>query len=161
MPRASVPISWPNASSRLSKSGKACEPCHAQVHARHEHRHPRHQEPAASPARAIQPAPGQICISSVKWMELVYGAEKSMQVERNLSDVQGSAARLEVLPYENAAATHTGQIHAELARLGTPIGPYDQMTAGHARSQGLIVVTNNVREFQRIPGLRLQNWLAD
>lgn len=104
---------------------------------------------------------GQICISSVTLMELVYGAEKSSQVERNLQDIQGLTARLDVLAYEDFAAAHTGQIRAELARLGTPLGPYDQMIAGHARSQGLIVVTNNLREFQRVPGLRLENWLDD
>lgn len=103
---------------------------------------------------------GQLCISSVTLMELVYGAENSMQPERNLQDIQGFTARLAVLPYENAAATHTGQLRAELRRLGTPIGPYDQMIAGHARSQGLIVVTNNLRAFGRVPGLRTENWLV-
>jgi tRNA(fMet)-specific endonuclease VapC len=57
------------------------------------------------------------------------------------------------------AATHFGQLRAELAKIGKPIGPYDQMIAGHARSLGLILVTNNVREFERVPGLRLENWI--
>lgn len=102
---------------------------------------------------------GQLSISSVTLMELVYGAENSSQPERNLEDIREFTARLTVLPYENAAATHTGQIRAELRRLGTPIGPYDQMIAGHARSQGLIVVINNLKEFERVPGLRTENWL--
>jgi len=102
---------------------------------------------------------GQMCISSVTLMELIYGAEKSANVERNLRDVEGFAARMEVLPYEDRAAEHSGQLRAELARAGTPIGPYDQMIAGHARAAGLILVTNNIKEFERVEGLRLDNWV--
>ncbi len=87
-----------------------------------------------------------------------YGAEKSAAPERNLAVIEGFAARLEVLPYDRPAAIHSGQIRAELANQGQPIGPYDQMIAGHARSQGLIVVTNNSREFCRVAGLRLEDW---
>ncbi len=104
---------------------------------------------------------GQMCISTVTLMELTYGAEKSSNPERNLADVEGFAARLEVLSYDPTAAAHTGQLRAELARAGTPIGPYDQMIAGHARSQGLIVVTNNLREFDRVPGLRVVDWVTN
>ena len=101
---------------------------------------------------------GQICISTVTLMELVYGAEKSSNPERNLADVEGLAARLDVLDYDDIAATHTGQIRAELGKIGKPIGPYDQMIAGHARSRGLIIVTNNEKEFNRVPGIRVENW---
>lgn len=101
---------------------------------------------------------GQLCISSVSLMELIYGAEKSASPERNLAVVEGLAARLEVMSYDELAATHTGQLHAELARNGTPIGPYDQLIAGHARSRGLIMVTNNRREFDRVAGLRIEDW---
>lgn len=102
---------------------------------------------------------GQLCISTVTLMELIYGAEKSAAPERNLSVVEGFAARLEVLNYDSHAAAHSGQLRAELARAGTPIGPYDQMIAGHARSLGLVLVSNNVREFIRVPGLRVEDWL--
>ena len=91
-------------------------------------------------------------------MELIYGAEKSANPETILPVVYGFASRLEVLSYDEPAASHTGQLRAELARSGTPIGPYDQMIAGHARSRGLIVVTNNRREFDRVPGLRVDDW---
>lgn len=101
---------------------------------------------------------GQLCMSSVSLMELIYGAEKSASPERNLAVVEGFAARLEVLSYDEIAATHTGQLRAELARNGTPIGPYDQLIAGHARSRGMIVVTNNRREFDRVAGLRVEDW---
>ncbi|WP_095058269.1 tRNA(fMet)-specific endonuclease VapC [Pseudomonas sp. Irchel s3f7] len=101
----------------------------------------------------------QLCISAVTLMELIYGAEKSAAPEKNLAVVEGFAARLEVLPFDNEAAAHTGMIRCELAKVGTPIGPYDQMIAGHARSRGLIVVTNNLREFARAPGLRVEDWV--
>lgn len=101
---------------------------------------------------------GQMCVSTVTQMELIYGAEKSSAVARNLRDVESFLARLEVKDFDAAAATHTGQIRAELAKAGTPIGPYDQMIAGHARALGLTVVTNNVTEFQRVAGLRVANW---
>lgn len=102
---------------------------------------------------------GQICISSVTLMELIYGAERSAKPEQNLSDIEGLAARMEVLSYGDTAAAHTGQIRAELAGRGKPIGSYDQMIAGHARSEGLILVTNNLREFKRVDGLRVENWV--
>ena len=93
-------------------------------------------------------------------MELVYGAERSANPEQNLRVLEGFAARLDMLSYDAGAATHPGQIRAELAAAGTPIGPYDQMIAGHARSLGLIVVTNNVKEFKRVEGLRVDNWVT-
>jgi tRNA(fMet)-specific endonuclease VapC len=102
---------------------------------------------------------GQLCISAVTLMELIYGAEKSATPEKNLAVIEGFAARLEVLPFDNEAAAHTGMIRSELAKAGTPIGPYDHMIAGHARSRGLIVVTNNVREFAGVPGLRVEDWV--
>jgi tRNA(fMet)-specific endonuclease VapC len=101
----------------------------------------------------------QMCISSVTVMELLYGVELSAQQQRNLSDVEGFIARLEVLDYDTVAAAHTAQIRAELRKAGTQIGPYDQMIAGHARSRGLVVVTNNMKEFQRVAGLRVEDWM--
>jgi tRNA(fMet)-specific endonuclease VapC len=102
---------------------------------------------------------GQLCISTVTLMELIYGAEKSSAPEKNLSVIEGLAARLDVLAYDNGAAAHSGQLRAELAKSGNPIGPYDTMIAGHARSQGLILVTNNGREFNRVSGLRVEDWV--
>jgi len=102
----------------------------------------------------------QLAISTVTLAELHYGAEKSERRQQNLDVIEGFAARLEVLAFGGKAAVHSGQIRAELAGQGTPIGPYDVMIAGHARSEGLIVVTNNTREFQRVAGLRVENWNA-
>ena len=102
---------------------------------------------------------GALCISSVTVMELVYGAEKSLKRSLNMNRVEEFTARLEVLSFGDKAATHCGQIRAELARRGMPIGPYDSMIAGHARSEGLTIVTNNSREFTRVEGLLCTNWL--
>jgi len=100
-----------------------------------------------------------MCISAVTWGELVYSAEKSAHPARNLADIEEMAARLEIAPFEALAAAHFGQLRVELYRIGQPIGPYDMMIAGHARSMGLILVTNNVKEFERVPGLRVENWV--
>ena len=102
---------------------------------------------------------GRMCISSITSMELVYGAERSSNPDRNLTSLEGFVARMDVLPLDDSAAAHAGQIRAELARLGMPIGPYDQLIAGHARSQGLVLVTNNEKEFARVPGLRTETWV--
>lgn len=103
---------------------------------------------------------GQMCISTVTLGELIYGAERSAQPERNLADIEGLAARLEVRPFDAEAAMHFGQLRAELYSLGSPIGPYDMMIAGHARALGLTLVTNNLKEFERVPGLRFENWVG-
>jgi tRNA(fMet)-specific endonuclease VapC len=70
-----------------------------------------------------------------------------------------TAARLEIAPFDALSAMHFGQLRSELASTERLIGPYEMMIAGHARSLGLILVTNNVREFERVPGLRVENWV--
>ena len=101
----------------------------------------------------------QMSISTVTVGELIYGAERSSQPERNMADIEGLIARLEVLEFDASAAYHFGQLRAELYSKGQPIGPYDMMLAGQARSRGLILVSNNVKEFERVPGLRMENWV--
>ena len=100
----------------------------------------------------------QLCISSITLGELHYGAEKSARRADNLIAIQHFTARLEVLAFEAKAAAHYGQVRAELERAGAICGPHDMQIGGHARSEGLIVVTNNMREFSRMPGLRAENW---
>ena len=102
---------------------------------------------------------GQLCISAVTYMELVYGAERSSAPAANLKVVEGFCGRLEVLAFDSGASAQAAQIRADMAAKGTPIGPYDIMIAGHARSLGLVLVTNNQREFERVDGLRLDNWV--
>ena len=84
---------------------------------------------------------GQMCISSISLGELVFGAEHSLQVERNLADIEMMIAQLDVLPFGMIEANHFGRIRSELYRIGQPIGPYDMMIAGHARATGMILVT--------------------
>lgn len=103
----------------------------------------------------------RLAISMVTLMELYFGAEKSAHPKRNRDVVEAFAARLQVLDYGAKAALHTAEIRATLGAAGTPIGPYDAMIAGHGRSEGLIMVTNNRREFDRVDGLQIENWLDD
>ncbi len=102
----------------------------------------------------------QLCSSTITLGELHYGAEKSARPAKNLAGLAQFVARLEVLPFGDKAAAHYGQLRAELERAGTPCGSYDMQIGGHARSEGLIVVTNNMREFGRMPGVRAENWVA-
>ena len=100
----------------------------------------------------------QICVSTITLSELAFGAEKSIKPAENLLVVEHFAGGLEVLPFDEGAALHSGEIRAALMRKGRPIGAYDLLIGAHARSQGLVLVTNNPREFQRIDGLRLETW---
>lgn len=100
-----------------------------------------------------------LCISSITLAELLYGAEKSARRARNLEEIATFISRLEVLDFGAKAAEHFGQLRAELERAGTPAGAYDMLIGAHARSEGLIVVTNNRREYDRMPGLRVENWV--
>ncbi|MBW1891445.1 MAG: tRNA(fMet)-specific endonuclease VapC [Deltaproteobacteria bacterium] len=100
----------------------------------------------------------QMCISSITLAELLHGVEKSAMPDHNLRQVEDFISRLEVLTYGSKAATHYGDIRADLERKGTPIGVNDLHIAGHARSEGLTLVTNNLREFERVEALRLVNW---
>lgn len=104
---------------------------------------------------------GQLCVSAVTAMELMFGAAKSSAPARTQEQVEGFLARLDVMDYDAGAASNTAELRGELGRSGTPIGPYDVMIAGHARALGLVLVTNNEREFQRVPGLRLENWAVE
>lgn len=102
---------------------------------------------------------GHMAISSITVAELVHGAEKSQFPARNLNVVDDFCSRLVVLPYTLEAAYHYGSIRAALEQNGQTIGVNDLHLAGHARSQGLTLVSNNLREFERVPGLLLENWV--
>jgi tRNA(fMet)-specific endonuclease VapC len=102
---------------------------------------------------------GQMCISTITLAELLHGVEKSSMITKNLRKVEDFVSRLEVLPYENTAASHYGDIRTNLEKKGTVIGVNDLHIAAHARSEGFILVSNNVREFERVEGLRLENWI--
>jgi tRNA(fMet)-specific endonuclease VapC len=91
----------------------------------------------------------QICISTITLAELYYGVEKSSRRAQDLQAVEEFVARLEALPFSVEAAAHYGQVRAELERAGQLAGLHDMLIGAHARSAGLIVVTNNLREFER------------
>jgi tRNA(fMet)-specific endonuclease VapC len=93
--------------------------------------------------------------------EPLYGAEKSARRQENRREVERLAARLAVLPFDDTAAAHAGEIRARLERLGLPIGGYDLLIAGHARSRGLVLITGNLREFNQVEGLRAEDWLGE
>lgn len=102
---------------------------------------------------------GLLCVSSITYAELLHGVEKSAKPEHNLRQVEDFISRLEVLDYNRKAAAHYGDIRADLEKKGKIIGVNDLHIAGHARSEGMVLVTNNLREFERVEGLRLDNWV--
>ncbi len=102
---------------------------------------------------------GQMCISSITLAEMLHGAEKSKKKEYNMQWVEDFVSRLEVLDYGSKAAAHYGDIRAVLESKGKTIGVNDLHISGHARSEGLTLVTNNLREFKRVNGLRVENWV--
>lgn len=101
----------------------------------------------------------RMAISVITLSELMHGVEKSSQPEKNLRVVEDFCSRLDVLDYTPKAAQHYGAIRAQLEKIGQPIGVNDLHIAAHARSEGLIMVTNNEREFNKVPGLQLENWI--
>jgi tRNA(fMet)-specific endonuclease VapC len=102
---------------------------------------------------------GHMAISSITLAELLHGAEKSNAPARSLNVVEDFCSRLEVLPYGAKAAQHYGSIRSALEKRGQTIGVNDLHIAAHARSEGLTLVSNNVREFERVDALQLANWV--
>lgn len=108
-------------------------------------------------ATLLQRTPAELCMSSITLAELRYGAER--RGAKKLHTMIDTFARIiAVLPFDVAAALHFGRIGAALAADGVPIGQMDTMIAAHASSLGLVLVTNNTRHFDRVSGLRLENW---
>jgi tRNA(fMet)-specific endonuclease VapC len=112
-------------------------------------------------ARFARCRPGDIGMSVVTYMELTYGAWKSNQRENSLIGVHELANLVPVLDLGPAAAEYYALIRSSLEQAGTPIGAFDLLIAAHALSLGLILVTNNVREFKRIKNLRIENWVEE
>lgn len=101
---------------------------------------------------------GGICISSITLAELEYGMKHSSEPVKNEQALLRFLAPLSVLPFGAAAASEYGEIRAYLQSRGTPIGPLDMLIAAHVRVEGMTLVTNNMREFERVPELDLENW---
>ena len=102
--------------------------------------------------------PGTLAISSIVVHELYFGAYRSQRIEFNLETLRLLFADLVILELDREDARTAGEIRATLARQGTPIGPYDVLIAGQARARGLVLVTNNFSEFQRVDGLKIEDW---
>jgi tRNA(fMet)-specific endonuclease VapC len=99
-----------------------------------------------------------LCISSITLAELYFGVEKSKRQADNLDILLEFAGRIETRAFSEGAAAHYGRLRAALERIGRPIGIHDLLIGSHARSENLTLVTNNRREFDRVPGLRVENW---
>ncbi|MBK6728139.1 MAG: type II toxin-antitoxin system VapC family toxin [Xanthomonadales bacterium] len=95
------------------------------------------------------------------WSELWFGACNSQRVTENQGRIRELASHVPSLPFDDRAAEHCGEIRALLARQGRPIGPYDLQIAAIARSAGLRLVTRNISEYSRVPGLTIENWQTD
>lgn len=99
-----------------------------------------------------------ICISSITLAELEYGVQHSTDPLKNERALLRFLVPLDIVAFDAAAASEYGRIRALLQSRGMPIGPLDMLIAAHARSEGLSLVTNNIREFVRVPDLKLENW---
>lgn len=110
-------------------------------------------------ARFKQHRIGEIGISSITYSELTYGVHKSAKPQQNLQALTEFTAPLDIVPYDDHAAEAYGVIRSQLEAKGRPIGPLDTLIAAHALSLGSILVTNNEKEFSRVSGLHLENWL--
>jgi tRNA(fMet)-specific endonuclease VapC len=116
------------------------------------------RKPAGVLARLERLRPGDVGMSVVTYLELVYGAHKTQQVEANAARIKQLSRLIPVQALDAPAGTHYGRLRSGLEKSGLLIGAYDLLIAAHALALGLTLVTNNVREFQRVPGLRLENW---
>ena len=101
---------------------------------------------------------GDVGISSITLAELQYGIEKSSNSQKNREALEKFLTPIEIVDYGYEATVENGIIRAELEKKGISIGPLDTLIASHAKSLEVILVTNNVREFERIPGLKIENW---
>ena len=103
--------------------------------------------------------PSDFCISSITLAEIEYGISKSSRPDRDRFAFDMFISGIDILSFDDAAASEYGPIRAGLERKGTPIGPNDMLIAAHAKSLGFTIVTNNVREFERVEGLKVENWV--
>lgn len=115
-------------------------------------------KPAEAIKNFLKHNPDDMCISSITYGELMHGVEKSQATERNRLAITLFLSAISILPFDSHASEEYGKIRADLEKKGTPIGPMDMLIAGHARSEGLILVTNNTREFFRVEDMEIEDW---
>jgi len=101
----------------------------------------------------------EIYLSSVTVSELYYGVEKSSQLEKNLEALKGFLTPFQIINFDHESAEVFGRVRSDLERKGTVIGPYDLQIASIAIAHDLVLVTNNIKEFKRVDGLNLENWI--
>ena len=106
----------------------------------------------------LQHDPDELCISSITYAELMHGVEKSQAVDRNRMAMAMFLSPITIKEFNSNAAEEYGKIRADLEKKGIPIGPMDMLIAAHVKAENLIMVTNNVREFNRVNDLTVENW---
>jgi len=116
------------------------------------------KRPAQVERRFREHEPFEIGISTITLAELEFGIAKSSRPEQNRDALLGFLAPLEIAAFGDRAAFHYGEIRATLEKKGNPIGSMDLMIASHARSLSVPLITNNIREFKKVPGLKVENW---
>jgi tRNA(fMet)-specific endonuclease VapC len=109
--------------------------------------------------RFRQHSPQDVAISIITLFELEYGAEKSQYRQRSKDALTKFLLPLNLINLDRSSALESAIIRAQLEKKGMPIGPYDLLIAGLARSQDMILVSNNIKEFEKIAGLHLENWV--
>ncbi len=120
----------------------------------------KNHRPAEVLARFSKLPPGKVVMSAITYGELFFGAEKSSKPKESRHILEQLIALIPVLPLDENASVHYGKIRQHLQASGKPIGNNDLWIASHAISSKLILVTNNAAEFERVPGLRVENWVA-
>jgi tRNA(fMet)-specific endonuclease VapC len=118
------------------------------------------RKPAKMLDKLTSHAPGDVGLSTVTLAELRYGVAKSAQRDTNTLALDEFLLPLEIADFDTNAAGAYGQVRVTLEKAGTPIGPLDTQIGAHALSLGAVLVTHNTREFRRIPGLAVEDWLA-
>ena len=103
--------------------------------------------------------PDDICISAITYAELSYGVEKSKAREKNRIALTALLSEIQIVPFDDLAAQVYGVVRADLQKKGTPIGPLDTLIAAHAKALNLTLVTSNTKEFARVEGLALDDWV--
>lgn len=116
--------------------------------------------PPALRARLLRLVPGEVAMSQIVRYELEFGVCRSSQMARNRANLDQLLRYVQVAEWDVAQSIEAANIRCELMREGRPIGPYDTLIAGDARSRGAVLVTHNVREFERVDGLQVEDWEA-
>ena len=120
----------------------------------------KNHRPAEMLARFSKLPPGKVAMSAITYGELCFGAEKSSKTKESRQILEHLIALIPVLPLDATASMHYGKIRQSLQASGKPIGNNDLWIAAHALAGKLILVTNNVAEFKRVPGLKVENWVG-